>query len=134
LTARLRSENYSGGRFQVVSGGTDDSIVMENLKTTKVDQSWTITTGLGFKVTDKDTTKVELVGGKILIEAPTELKLKCGETTIVLTPGAVTIDSKKVTITGNAANALTLDTAAGATLKSTTEVVIVGPNGIKLNS
>ena len=68
-----------------------------------------------------------------MIEAPNELKLKCGDTTVVLTPDAVTIDSKKVTITGDGKNALTLD-AAGANLTSATEVVIVGPSGVKLNS
>lgn len=130
---QLRMENYSGGRMQVITGGVDSQLVMENLRTTKVDQSWTITTGEGYKVTDNEATKLELAKGKILIEAPNELKLKCGDTTVVLTPDAVTIDSKKVTITGDGKNALTLD-AAGANLTSATEVVIVGPSGVKLNS
>jgi type VI secretion system secreted protein VgrG len=129
----LRTENYSGGRYQVVSGGGDDSIVMENAKTTKVDKSWTISTGQGYKLADKENTKIELAESKVLIEAPTEVKLKCGDTTVVLTPDAVTISSKKVTITGNETSALTLD-VAGANLKSATEVVVVGPSGVKLNS
>jgi hypothetical protein len=37
----------------------------------------------------------------VLIEASIEVKLKCGDTTIVLTPDAVTISSRRVTITGN---------------------------------
>lgn len=129
----MRTENYSGGRYQVVSGGGDDALVLENAKTTKVDQSWTISTGQGYKVADKETTKLELDKGKVLIEAPSEVKLKCGDTTVVLTPDAVTISSKTVTVTGHGTSVLTLD-AAGATLKSATEVVVVGPSGVKLNS
>lgn len=129
----LRTENYSGGRYQVVSGGGDDSIVMENAKTTKVDQSWTISTGQGYKLADKKNTKLELAESKVLIEAATEIRLKCGDTTIVLTPDAVTISSKKVTITGSGTSAQTLD-MTGANLESATEVVVVGPSGIKLNS
>jgi hypothetical protein len=72
----LRTENYSGGRYQVVSGGGDDSIVMENAKTTKVDKSWTISTGQGYKLADKENTKIELAESKVLTGRPPEAEVR----------------------------------------------------------
>lgn len=137
---KLRTTTFSGGRTQTVTGGKDELFVVKADKETTVDLSWTLKTGTGYKLADKETTKLELVGGKILIEAPTELRLKCGDTTIVLTPDSVKIDTKTVIITGatsleagGSGNKLVLD-KAGATVTSATEVVVNGPNGIKLNS
>jgi hypothetical protein len=78
-------------------------------KTTKVGKTWTIETATGFKLADNTTTKVELVGGKILISAPTEVTIRCGESTqIVLSPNSVTISAATVKLAGNTGNVLEL--------------------------
>jgi type VI secretion system secreted protein VgrG len=120
--------------------GKDTLLVKEGDRSTKVDLLYEIKTGKGYKVADTTTTKLELADGKVLVDAPTEIKIKCGATTITLSPDSLTIDAATITITGTtsvkvsgAPNSLELG-ASGAKLNSTTEVVVVGPIGIKLNS
>lgn len=137
---QLRMTNFSGGRDQTVSGGQDVLLVLGNDKQTEVGKSWVIKTATGYKLADNANTKLELAGGQVLISAPAEIKLQCGGTTVVLTPEGVTIDAKSIKLTGATTieasgngNTLKLD-AAGASLTSSSEVVVVGPAGVKLNS
>jgi type VI secretion system secreted protein VgrG len=130
---QLRKTEFLLGRDQTVSGGVDKLEVSGQDKTTKVDKTWTIETATGFKLADNTTTKVELVGGKILISAPTEVTIKCGESTkIVLSPDSVTISAATVKLAGNTGNVLEL-AGEKATLTGLTETVITGPMGVKIN-
>jgi type VI secretion system secreted protein VgrG len=133
------TRNYKAERHTDVKG-KDSLKVTYGDKTTDVDKLYEIKTKLGFKVADDTSTKAELASKRILLDAPEEIKLKVGGTEIILRSDSIEIKSNTITITGTTSVKLTgapnnfeLD-VKGATLTSTTEVVVVGPVGIKLNS
>ena len=94
----------------------DDTLyVKDHNRSTKVDKLYKIETLQGYKVADDTNTKLELAEKKVLIDAPDEIKIQCGASSITIKPGSIEINATSITIT------------------STTQVVVKGPIGIKLN-
>jgi type VI secretion system secreted protein VgrG len=137
---KLRKTEFFLGRDQTVSGAEDKLVVNGQDKTTNVGKSWKVETKTGFTIADDTSTKAELKNKEIVLEAPTKVTIKIGESTsIVLDGKSVTIKAQEISITGSTSvkadgSGSTIELAKGTAKLTSGEVTITGPSGVKLNS
>jgi type VI secretion system secreted protein VgrG len=119
---------YKQGRTLTVSGQDDALTVSGANKTTTVSGHYHVQADAEYKVTHKNDVlllsgakasltngkcTLTLEGGSITMEAPDGITIKCGSSSITLTPSDVSVSGVKVAVDGSGAGKLDLD-ATGA--------------------
>jgi type VI secretion system secreted protein VgrG len=130
------SGTYKSGRTQTVSG-QDDVLNVALNRTSTITGQYHIQADAEYKVTHKDNvvllsgTKAQVTngkctltldGGKITMEAPEGITIKCGSSSITLSPQELAVASVKVGVAGGTTSTLALD-AAGAEMVGNKAVI-----------
>lgn len=130
------SGTYLSGRTQTVSG-QDDVLNVALNRTSTITGQYHIQADAEYKVTHKDNvvllngTKAQVTngkctltldGGKIVMEAPEGITIKCGPSSITLSPKDLAVASVKVAVAGGTTSTLDLD-ATGAQMAGAKAVI-----------
>jgi type VI secretion system secreted protein VgrG len=129
------SGTYKAGRTQTVSG-QDDVLTVALNRTSTITGQYHIQADAEYKVTHKNNVillsgtkaevtngkcKITMDGGKLMVEAPESLTIKCGDTSIALTTSECTIKGATINVDGgNGGGRVALD-AVGATVTGKTK-------------